>query len=139
MDISVSVSVSVSVVMFQFQIQFQLNYKEYRRRNQKTMRCLLSKDSAGKFFLLNNSRAHEYYMCPHWAQDGGDNEPCQPEANATYYLSGRSMTVAPGPLTMMRELLLAMILTTSSSSVKGRTRLVSGLKRIKSFAFTLQD
>jgi hypothetical protein len=60
-------------------------YREYRRRYQQTVRCLLSKDSAGKFFLLKNARAREYYMCPRWAREGGDNEPCQPEADATYY------------------------------------------------------
>jgi hypothetical protein len=60
-------------------------YKEYRRRCQQTVKCLLSKDTSGKYVLLKNARAREYYMCPRWARDGGDNEPCQPEADATYY------------------------------------------------------
>jgi hypothetical protein len=61
-------------------------YKEYHRRYQQTMRVLLTKDSTGgKCVLQKNARAREYYMCPCWSRKGGDNEPCQPKADATYY------------------------------------------------------
>ena len=61
-------------------------YKEYRRRYQQTVRVLLTKDkTGGKCVLLQNKRAREYYMCPRWSREDGDNEPVQPEADATYY------------------------------------------------------
>jgi hypothetical protein len=37
------------------------------------------------------------------ARDGRDNEPCQPEADATYY-SGRNTMIALGQATMTRAL-----------------------------------
>jgi hypothetical protein len=62
-------------------------FKEYRRRYQQVWTVLLSKNlpGDGNIALLTNKSAREYYMWPRWAREGGDNEPCQPQANATYY------------------------------------------------------
>jgi hypothetical protein len=73
--------------LWEHRVKHCVLYKEYRRCYQQTVRGMLSKDAAGdgKCALLRNASAREYYMCPHWAHEGGDNEPCQPEADATYY------------------------------------------------------